>query len=108
MAKPFISAAEARAKFDSGALLVDVRTKAEFDAGHIIGADLIPYDSIPSRLSEFPSDKSQEIVVYCKSGQRSGVAQEMLERAGYSNVHNAGGYEEIKSIFDAKDAEGEI
>lgn len=99
MAKPFLPADQAASKIKAGAILIDVRTPKEFDQGHVHGAILIPYDLIPSRLGEFPADKAKEIIVYCKSGQRSGVAQEMLEVAGYTQVFNAGGYEDLKPHF---------
>jgi len=80
-----------------GALLVDVRTPQEYEAGHLEGALLIPYDQIPQRLAEFGEDKSRPIVVYCRSGRRAGVAEQTLRKAGFTNVLNAGGYEAMKA-----------
>ncbi len=82
---------------NNGALLVDVRTKEEYDAGHLEGALLIPYDQIPERLAEFGDDKNRPIVVYCRSGKRAGVAERTLREAGFTNVLNAGGYEAMKA-----------
>ncbi len=81
----------------NGALLVDVRTPEEFEAGHLEGALLIPYDQIPERLAEFGDDKNRPIVVYCRSGKRAGIAEETLRKAGFTNVLNAGGYENMKA-----------
>ena len=78
-----------------GALLVDVRRAEEFAAGHLDGAIHIPHDETEARLAEYGADKSREIVVYCRSGRRSGIATEILRANGFTNVHNGGGYEPI-------------
>jgi len=80
----------------NGALLVDVRTQKEYDAGHLEGSLLIPYDQITQRITEFGEDKSRQIVVYCRSGRRSGVAEQTLRKYGFINVLNTGGYEAMK------------
>ena len=81
-------------RFPGDALIVDVRTPAEFKAGHYPGAMNIPLSSIPSRISEFgPPDGT--IVVYCRSGRRSGIAQRLLEQAGYQNAINGGGLRDM-------------
>lgn len=81
-----------------GALLVDVRTQEEFDGGHLEGALLIPVDEIVSRASELGDDKNRAIVLYCRTGNRSGQAKRALEELGYTNVMNAGGYESLKRV----------
>ena len=70
-------------------LLVDVRTQAEFNQGHIAGAVLSPYDSLETMFTE--QDKSRPIVVYCRSGNRSSIALRTLSRMGYTNVSDFGG-----------------
>ncbi len=92
---------------DEGALLVDVRTPGEYQSGHLDGAKLIPLNTIKSQISAFGSDKSRAIVVYCKSGSRSGSAEGLLKAAGFTNVFNAGGYSSLKSV-KAKLDSGEI
>ncbi len=77
---------------DENALLVDVRTMEEYDAGHLPGAKLIPHDQIEGRLSEFGIDKGAPIVVYCKWGVRAKLAKETLAKHGFTNVINGGGY----------------
>ena len=81
---------------DEGALLIDVRTAEEFEAGHVDGAILIPHDELPDRLEEVlekqGGDKTKPIVVYCKSGGRAGKAKATLTEAGYENVSNLGGF----------------
>lgn len=78
---------------DNGALLVDVRTPAEFAAGHLEGAINISHEQTLARIAEYGSDKSRSIVVYCRSGNRSGIAEGLLVGHGFTNVHNGGGYE---------------
>ena len=75
----------------TGALIIDVRTQPEYDAGHIKGAILIPYDVIARQIADHTTDKQQQIVVYCRSGRRSGIAQRQLREMGYEHVENAGG-----------------
>lgn len=70
-------------------VLLDVRTPAEFAEGHIPGALNIPVDSLQSRLSEVPS--YVPVVVYCRSGNRSATASQILDRAGYDSVYDLGG-----------------
>lgn len=75
-----------------GALIVDVRSAAEYQAGHFPGALNIPVDEIGARTAEL-GDKGKPIVVYCRSGRRSGIAKRQLEKAGFTNVVNSGSLE---------------
>ena len=79
------------------ALLIDVRTQDEFQQGHLEGSVLMPYDVIDTGISSLTQDKDQLIYVYCRSGNRSGTAKTTLERLGFTNVHNLGGYEQLKA-----------
>jgi phage shock protein E len=79
----------ARRLVAEGALLLDVRTPAEFAEGHIHGALNIPIQALPERMSEL-SDADRAIVVYCRSGMRSARARQMLRRAGHTTVHDLG------------------
>ena len=81
------------------ALLVDVRTPAEFRSGHVPGATLIPVDQVSRRLNEFGTDKTRPIVVYCRSGSRSGSAEKYLKEQGFTTVLNGGGY---RALMNAK------
>lgn len=74
---------------------IDVRTLDEFNAGHIEGAAHIPYEEIALRIGEVTSDKNALIHLYCRSGNRSGIAQQMLLAHGFSNAVNEGGYEDL-------------
>lgn len=78
----------------SAILLLDVRTKEEFDAGHIPGAVLAPYDALQTTFAE--PDKNRPIVVYCRSGRRSAIAAETLARMGYTDISDLGGIDRWK------------
>ena len=75
----------------SGYILLDVRTQAEFEQAHIPGALCIPNETIGS--DEIPAlpDKNQLILVYCRSGNRSKQAAEKLAQLGYTNIVEFGG-----------------
>lgn len=90
-----ITSDEAWKKIKAGALLVDVRSADEFASGHVEGALNIPYDKINEHLSELGNDKTREIVLYCHSGRRAGIAQSTLITSGYTQVFNAGGYKDL-------------
>lgn len=77
-------------------LWIDVRTAEEYKAGHLEGAINIPYDEIEQKIQAVKADKKTDIQLYCRSGRRSGIALETLRTMGYSNVTNAGAYEQLK------------
>jgi rhodanese-related sulfurtransferase len=83
---------EARALAKTGALVIDVRRKPEWDAGHLENAKLVPLDELPSRLAEIEQwlggDKAKPVVVHCQSGGRSARAKVLLEQNGFSRVLN--------------------
>ncbi|HSC68552.1 MAG TPA: rhodanese-like domain-containing protein [Cellvibrio sp.] len=79
----------------SSGLWIDVRTADEFNAGHIEGAAHIPYDEIAARISEVTADKNTLLHLYCRSGNRSGIAQQILQSMGFTNAVNEGGYEAL-------------
>lgn len=80
----------------NGAFLVDVRTPAEFAAGSVKGAVNIPLDKITGQLSAFKNKKA--IVVFCRSGSRSGMAKSILEQNGVSQVINGGTWEAVRAL----------
>lgn len=82
----------------NGAFLVDVRTPAEFSGGRVKGSVNIPLDKVPSQLSKFKNKKS--IVVFCRSGSRSGQAKSILESNGFQNVINGGTWQNVKQIVN--------
>ena len=88
-----ISAADAKARMDSGdeIIILDVRTQEEYDAGHVAGAILIPNETIIDEQPELLPDLDAEILVYCRSGNRSAQAAKKLIAIGYTNVVDFGG-----------------
>lgn len=77
-----------------GAMIIDVRTPAEFNGGHIKGAVNMPLQSLQANMSKIPKNKT--IITCCASGMRSGSAKNLLKAAGYT-VHNGGGWMNLKS-----------
>jgi phage shock protein E len=83
-----------------GKFVIDVRTQAEWDSGHVEQAIHIPHGEIANRINEVTSDKNAEIVVYCAAGSRAGRAKVALEQLVFTNVENAGGYDDIKQRYE--------
>ncbi len=84
----------------SGAVVVDVRTPDEFREGHLPQATNVPIQDFSQRLAEIDAltggDKTKPVVVYCASGNRSGKAKQQLEAAGYTQVVNGGGFDDLR------------
>ena len=80
--------------------VVDVRTEAEWDSGHLEGALHIEWQDILKISSDIQKD--EEIFLYCRSGNRSGKATKILVDAGYINAKNAGGIEDASELLDIK------
>ena len=72
-------------------IIVDVRSKEEYDSSHVVGSINIPYDTIDENTD---LDKSKTIIVYCRSGKRSSIASETLKKLGY-NVLDLGAFDSI-------------
>lgn len=72
-------------------VILDARTQAEYDEGHIPGAILIPHDTVATAAEDALPDKDQLILVYCRSGNRSKQASQALVNLGYTNVVEFGG-----------------
>lgn len=91
-----ISVEEAVAKRDAGAFILDVRQPEEWNEYHVPGSTLIPLGELASRVDELPHD--QEIVVVCRSGNRSATGRDILLEAGFTQVTSmAGGLTEWKA-----------
>ncbi|AYV14186.1 rhodanese-like domain-containing protein [Shewanella algae] len=84
-------------KVAQGAMLVDVRTPEEYAEGHLPEAVNIPFEQIAEAFAKQGIAKDTPVVVYCRSGRRSGIAKESLEKAGYQEVYNGGGYDSLKA-----------
>lgn len=80
---------------EQGALIIDVRTPQEFAQGHLNNAVNYPLSELDKHFADI--DKEAHIVLYCRSGNRSGIAFEHLSAQGFSNLHNAGGLVEMQN-----------
>jgi phage shock protein E len=97
-----ISPDAAKAYLRSGALVVDVRTPAEFNAGHLPNAMNIPLDLIESGSPLPLKDRNQVLLLHCQGGMRSAKAKKILNGLGYANVFDLGSYKRAAQIVGAK------
>lgn len=82
---------KAKELISNGAILVDVRSKEEYDAGHIEGAILMSVDSISEKVAINNIESfDASVIVYCRSGARSKEASRILKSLGYKNVYDLG------------------
>jgi rhodanese-related sulfurtransferase len=94
-----ISAKDALARLKNGALVIDVRSPAEFNSGHLSVAINLPLDEIETTLPRRVPDKIQVLLLHCQSGMRSGMAKSKLKSLGYPNAFNLGSYGRAESIL---------
>lgn len=73
---------------DKSALIIDVRSKQEFDYDHLENAFNIEYENIPQLMKLIGNNKSRSVVLYCRSGRRASVALSELKKLGYNNIFN--------------------
>ena len=85
---------------DAYSILIDVRTKEEWDSGFIEGATHIPLNNLASEINKYVINDKEEILLYCRSGNRSGKAKLLLNSLGYTNVKNLGGINDISQRLD--------
>jgi rhodanese-related sulfurtransferase len=79
-----------------GAIILDVRSKGEFEGGHIKGALNIPVDQLRNNFSKL-KDKNKSIITCCASGMRSASAKSILISGGYKSVFNGGGWNSLQN-----------
>ncbi|MFN8244488.1 MAG: rhodanese-like domain-containing protein [Ferruginibacter sp.] len=82
--------------YKNGAIILDVRSKGEFDSGHIKGAVNIPVDQLRNNLGKL-KDKNKPIITCCASGMRSAAAKNILKASGYAEVYNGGGWSSLRN-----------
>lgn len=84
-----ITAQELRKKLEEGedTIIIDVREPYEYEE-YNIGGELIPLGELMNRMEDIEHGKDEEIIVHCKSGQRSAMAKELMKAAGFKNVRN--------------------
>lgn len=79
-------------------VLIDTRTAEEYAAGHLKGAELMPFDRIQLMIGAKVADKSTPIMLYCRSGRRSAIAMSTLNKMGYTKVRNLGNLDSAAKI----------
>lgn len=82
---------------DADSAIIDVRSPGEFMGGNVSGSINIPLQEIERRIEEFKGVKGQ-IVLCCASGNRSGMATQMLRQKGFDNVHNGGSWFDVNHV----------
>ena len=94
--KRFFDTTDYKALLAEGAIIVDVRSPAEFSVGYIENSLNIPVGELMNKL-EYLKDKDQTIITCCASGMRSGAAKQLLVAKGYTNVINGGGWRSLNN-----------
>lgn len=87
---------------NEGAIVLDVRTKAEFESGHIRGSVNIPVDKLYANMHKLKA-KNKAIITCCASGSRSATAKGILSNNGFTNVHNGGSWYKLRSKIISPD-----
>jgi phage shock protein E len=98
-ARAELSAAEAREYLKRGALVVDVRTVAEFQTKSLTNVINLPLDEVKTKFPALVTNKSDVVLLHCRTGRRSGIAVGQLRALGYTNVFNIGSFEQARKIL---------
>ena len=80
---------------ESQMLIIDVRTTEEWQSGHLSDAHHIEWQDIGNKIISLADDKDAIIYLYCRSGNRSGQAEQVLREKGFTEARNAGGLEAL-------------
>jgi len=79
--------------------IIDVRTIAEYQHGHLTQAINIPVDELSQMIARHAPDKARPLLLHCASGARSAAGKKTLEQLGYTNVHNLGSFRRAQSLL---------
>jgi phage shock protein E len=82
----------------NGATIIDVRTRGEYQGGHLKGSINIPLNELSANLNRI--NKNKPVITCCASGMRSGSAKSLLTSAGYAEVHNGGGWTSLSRALE--------
>ena len=94
-----LSEAEARAYLNRGALVVDVRTAEEFKTKSLTNVIHIPLDEVKTKFPTVVTNRGALVLLHCRSGRRSDIAEGQLRTLGYTNVFNLGSFEKAEKIL---------
>jgi rhodanese-related sulfurtransferase len=92
IAPGIVDGSAARKLVAAGVKVVDVRTPAEYAAGHVPGAVNIPFDELPQRHAELGAP-STPVLLYCRSGRRTGIATQTLRQKGFTTIYDLQAYD---------------
>ena len=99
-----VAVEEARKHLNAGAVVVDVRSAHEFQAGHLPEAMNIPLGELQTRIPRHVPDKSRVLLLHCLSGTRSSIARRVIKAMGYTRVFNLGSYRRAQRIVSSASA----
>ena len=91
--------AAAREWLNKGALVIDVRSEAEYREQHLPGTINIPLDRLGDEIARHAPKKEQPLLLHCRSGARSGTGTSALKKMGYQHVFNLGSYGRAEKIL---------
>ena len=101
-----VTPATAREWLNKGALVIDVRTEAEYREKHLPGTINIPLDRLGDEISRHAPDKAQPLLLHCRSGSRSSMGTHTLKKMGYESVFNVGSFGQAEKILRAQPEAG--
>jgi phage shock protein E len=97
LADPAVAASASAANGEERRVVyVDVRQPDEWAAGRVDGAIHIPHTEMATRWTELEEYRDADIVLYCRTGRRSGIAEEILRQAGFEHLQNGGGLNDLE------------
>jgi phage shock protein E len=90
-----------------GAIVIDVRSEGEFAAKSIEGVINIPLPDLAAKISEIVPEKSQIVLLHCRSGNRSGHGTRLLKQLGYEETYNLGSFGHAQKVIETAEAKAD-
>lgn len=87
-------------RLPEGSVLLDVRGKQEYELAHIKGAVNIPHTQVAEKIGSLVKNKSTPVFIYCRSGKRADIARKSMEKLGYTNIINLGGFSDASKVLE--------
>lgn len=95
-----LNSKRARVLIREGATVIDVRSEDEYRTSHLHTAINVPLNEIENKIGAAVHEKSQTILLHCRSGSRSMMGKRILKQMGYANTYNLGGFNRAKKLVD--------